>query len=170
MPPGSRDRVLLLSCSQRKRSQPGVLPALERYDGPAFRVLRRYLRGLASDPPDVYILSAEFGLIPADRSIPNYDRRMTRRRAEELQPAVAEVLGRIFTDSNHAPLEPHRLLVCLGKDYLHALHGYDGPAAAILTERIVAGGLGHKLTALRDWLYSELSPSPVGSRAGAGGR
>jgi len=32
-------RLLILSCSQRKRPDSGLLPAIERYDGPVFRVV-----------------------------------------------------------------------------------------------------------------------------------
>lgn len=31
-------RLLILACSQRKRPDPGLLPAIERYDGPQFQV------------------------------------------------------------------------------------------------------------------------------------
>ena len=37
-------RLLILSCSQRKRPDRVLLPALERYDGPVFRMLRKFLR------------------------------------------------------------------------------------------------------------------------------
>jgi hypothetical protein len=36
-------RMLILACSQRKLLDEGLLPAVERYDDPAFRVLRRFL-------------------------------------------------------------------------------------------------------------------------------
>jgi hypothetical protein len=75
------DRLLILACSQRKRPDAELLPALERYDGPAFRVLRRFLRSRAPDPPEVLILSAEHGLIPRDLPIAAYDRKMTPARA-----------------------------------------------------------------------------------------
>ena len=38
------NKVLIIACSQRKRPDAGLLPALDRYDGPAFQVLRRFLR------------------------------------------------------------------------------------------------------------------------------
>ena len=57
--------MLILACSRRKRPDDGLLPAIERYDGPAFRVLRRYLRERPAGAPDVFILSAEHGLIGA---------------------------------------------------------------------------------------------------------
>jgi hypothetical protein len=68
----SDHRLLILSCSQRKRPDAILLPALERYDGPMFRVLRKFLRENPSKElhPDVYILSAQFGLISADQLIP----------------------------------------------------------------------------------------------------
>jgi len=42
-------RLLFIACSQRKNPAEGVLPALDRYDGPAFGVLRKYLRETERD-------------------------------------------------------------------------------------------------------------------------
>src|SRR5262245_4306372 len=36
--------LLIMACSQRKRSEPNLLPAIERYDGVHFRVLRKAQR------------------------------------------------------------------------------------------------------------------------------
>ena len=91
----ARDRLLILACSQRKRPDKGLLPAVERYDGPAFRVLRRFLRHSPSKAPDVLILSAEHGLIPHDLPIAAYDRKMAPTRAHELRPLVLAELGRM---------------------------------------------------------------------------
>jgi hypothetical protein len=60
------NRLLILSCSQRKAPWEGDLPALDRYDGPAFRVLRKYLRTHSDDSLAILILSAKFGLIEAE--------------------------------------------------------------------------------------------------------
>src|SRR5436305_3237505 len=52
------NRVLILSCSQRKRLDFGLLPAIERYDGGHFRVLRKARReGYWPEAMDVLILS-----------------------------------------------------------------------------------------------------------------
>lgn len=79
----SGGRLLILSCSQRKRSDPGLLPAIERYNGPAFQVLRKFLRERPDDTRrlDVFIMSAAYGLIPAEYPIANYDQVMTSQRA-----------------------------------------------------------------------------------------
>ena len=86
----SDHRLLILSCSQRKRPDLILLPALERYDGPVFRMLRRFLRTWPSkgSHPEVYILSAQFGLISAHQLIPSYDCRMTPQQASAFQPQV----------------------------------------------------------------------------------
>jgi hypothetical protein len=49
-------RMLILACSRRKRPDEGLLPAIERYDGPAFRVLRRFLRKSRRSAPQPSLL------------------------------------------------------------------------------------------------------------------
>lgn len=40
----SGKRLVVLSCSATKRDDTGLLPALERYNGPMYQVLRTFLR------------------------------------------------------------------------------------------------------------------------------
>src|ERR687889_181325 len=94
-------RMLILACSRRKRSDERLLPAIERYDGPAFRVLRRFLREGSANAQSVLILSAEYGLIAHNLRIAAYDRVMTPARARELRPLILAKLNRIF--STQAP-------------------------------------------------------------------
>ena len=77
-------RLLVLACSERKVTAAGLLPAVDRYDGPPFRVLRKYLRE-HTGAPDILILSAKYGLIPSDQQIPYYDCRITRASARVLK-------------------------------------------------------------------------------------
>src|SRR6266852_4829337 len=109
-------RLLILACSQRKRPEASPLPAVERYDGPAFRVLRRYCRFTQDNGLVVYILSAKFGLIAAKKPIPSYDRRMTLKRAQNLRPIVANAAQTAI--KRH---EPWEVFICAGKTYLQAL-------------------------------------------------
>src|SRR5262245_57068777 len=93
-------RLLILACSATKRPDPDRLPALERYDGPAFRTLRAFLR---NDPDrastlDLLILSAEFGLIAGDTPIPVYNRCMTSSRALWLRSQVRSRLMQQLAD------------------------------------------------------------------------
>jgi Family of unknown function (DUF6884) len=149
MPTGSR-RLLILGCSQRKCPNPEPLPALERYDGPAFRVLRKFLRDSPGEAQlvDILVLSAEFGLLSAHQAIPNYDRRMTPQRASELRTQVLDDLKHILATGN-----AQRLFISAPKDYLHALAGYEHVIADGLSITISMGTQGRKLSELRDWLY-----------------
>lgn len=85
--------LLILSCSQRKRLDLGLLPAIERYDGGHFRVLRKARReGYWPEAMDVLILSARYGPLAASTPITNYDQKITRDRANELHSQVLQVL------------------------------------------------------------------------------
>lgn len=142
--------LLILACSQRKRLDTESLPAIERYDGPTFRLLRRFLRKQPSAPLEIYILSAKFGLIPSDYLIPNYDQRMTKMRSRQLQPEVIAKLKHIL---NAKPYQ--QLCICLGRDYFLALDKYDMLIKSGLAVRIATGSLGKKLATLHDWLYGK---------------
>lgn len=54
-------RMLLIGCSKAKVEGEDPLPAIERYDGPLFRVVRRFLREGPESLQDVviYVLSAK---------------------------------------------------------------------------------------------------------------
>jgi hypothetical protein len=142
-------RLLILSCSRCKRADGGLLPAIQRYDGPAFRVLRRFLREGQSEAPDVRILSAEHGLIPHYRSIPYYDRIMTLSRARELRPGVREELTRI---ASRGP--PRETFVFAGQTYLVALCA-EGMPRFLERAQLGVGAPGGRLAGLRDWLWRE---------------
>ena len=147
-------RLLLLACSKRKRSDVGLLPALERYDGPAYRVLRRYLRTNQAADLDIYIVSAELGLITADQFVQNYDRQMTPQRAEELRPALNDRLAELF--SSHCYQE---VFICAGRAYRNALAGCHGLATPLMPVRKASGSQGKQLSDLRAWLYQKVTVS-----------
>src|SRR2546430_68654 len=89
-------RLLLLSCSQRKLGTPGKILALQRYDGPAFRVVRRYLRESEDPALHICVLSAEHGLIASGERIADYDRKMDAERAAELRESSLATLEAIL--------------------------------------------------------------------------
>lgn len=140
-------RLLILSCSQRKRASHEPLPAIDRYNGPLFFVLRRFLRECPHRARllDVYILSAVYGLIPGDFSTALYDRKMNTSRIAELQPQITTVFSGIRRDNY--------ISVCfvLGKAYLKALEGLQAHKEAIVAH----GPIGKKQTQLKRWLWGE---------------
>lgn len=141
-------RLLVVACSQRKKPAAGLLPALDRYDGPAFRVLRKYLRDAEGTAPVVLILSAKYGLVAASRKIPTYDCRMSARSACALRPRVLKVAQRVLASQPWLAIG-----ICAGKDYQLALEGLSELIPDGVRVDMIRGGQGPRLTALRDWLH-----------------
>jgi hypothetical protein len=141
------DRLLILACSERKATATDRVPAIDRYDGPAFRVLRKYLREGSPRVPTVLILSAKYGLIASERKIPCYDQRLSNAAAALLRPQVLRVVRRVLRS------HPWRAVgVCVGKDYQAALRGFPELLPAGVRLDLLEGGLGKRLSALREWL------------------
>ena len=153
----SNSRMLILSCSQRKRSTQGLLPALQRYDGPAYRVMNKFMRVHPSEMVslDVYILSAKFGLVSACKPIPNYDRQMTPQRVKELQSHTLPEFKQILCDRQY-----DELFISMGKAYRQVLVGYESLIPVGLKLIVSEGVMGRKLAELRDWLHEGVSESP----------
>jgi hypothetical protein len=151
-------RCLIIGCSETKVTTPDELPAIQRYDGPSFRVLRRFLVDAPTNLKnelDVFILSAEFGLINDQQAIPVYDRRMTRRRAEELRPAILDSFKHQIAIQNYA-----ELFLSMGKTYLLALAGYEGLLPTTTTVIVSQRSSGRKLTELKAWLTRQEEQPP----------
>ena len=128
------------------------MPAIERYDGPTFRVLRRYL---ATTPPDTlvsYIISAEHGLIDVKQPISCYERTMTSDRADELRQTVNQGLTEAIDR-----LQPTSVMLLMGKRYAHTLAGAEW-RSTFETVPIVGGSLGRQVAVLHDWLYGAPPP------------
>lgn len=137
-------RLLVITCSATKRSNAGLLPALERYDGPVYRVLRAYQRR-GHRLPKTLILSASLGLITPNHPVRDYDQRMTPDMAKVWR---ASREGRILLQRSLAAAEEH--LVVAGKDYLGVLNAWT-PGVEL---NIAGGGIGEKLGQLKRWLES----------------
>ena len=149
-------RLLLVGCSERKASCPGALPAIARYDGPVFQVLRRFLREFRW-PADlsVAVLSAEHGLIGGMAPVEYYDRRMDARRAEELKQSVSETLKK--WGAFH-----ERLDVVLGKEYQKAVaDAICGRQGIVVRAGPIGQQLAHVRRALRECRMEPRRPAAL---------
>jgi hypothetical protein len=141
------NRLLIVACSERKNPAKEKLPAIDRYDGPVFRVLRKYLRERPEDALTVLVLSAKYGLIAADREIADYDCRLSAESAERLRPQVLKVASRVLSSCQWQGIG-----ICAGKDYRVALAGFGNFVPDGLRVDFIEGRQGPRLTALRRWL------------------
>ena len=135
--------LLILGCSATKRATPEPLAAVERYDGPLFRVLR----GWMARTPDwrvrlnVAVLSAKFGLISGDSTVGDYDQRMTAAKALGLRWGLEGDL-RFYWPGPYASV-----YVSLGATYRIAL-----PDPLPWPAQFAQGGIGVRQRELKAWL------------------
>jgi hypothetical protein len=144
------NRLLILACSQRKRSDPGLLPAIERYDGPQFQVLRKFCRELPDTRKELnlYVVSARFGLIRGSELIPAYDYKMTKGRAQTLCLQTLKKFKTIIEQGSY-----DELFFNLGQSYLEVLSGYENLIPSRMKVFVAQGSVGRRQGELRDWLY-----------------
>lgn len=125
------------------------MPAIERYDGPPFRVLRRFL-AYESDHErlDIYVLSARYGLIEGSTLIDLYNQCMTEAVARKQHVQNME-----YIQKQVAPKQYGEIFLSMGRTYLQALLGLE-TLLGMETRVIVSEGTsGAKLSKLHSWLW-----------------
>ena len=139
-------RLLILGCSATKQTCPGLLPAIDRYDGQAYRVLKNFLRNHQwSSNVSIGVLSAKYGLFGALKGIEYYDTEMSRSLALEKSPQCCAILKKWADEHDSIHLS-------LGQTYLPAVQ----PALDALNHKveIFEGGIGTKSRKLKHFLES----------------
>jgi len=132
-----------------------MLPALERYDGPLWKVLRAFLREhpTARTELDIYALSAQYGLIHASSSIENYDVLMTPARVATIQPHAIHMFTSLMQRDYQA------ICLAVSQRYLAALGDWRTTLDPDCVRRVTItdGPEGMKLHQLRQWLIGATS-------------
>ena len=145
--------LLIIGCSQRKVESPGVLPAMDRYDGPTYRTLRKHFPdGDLPENLDIVIISAKYGLIECEQPIENYDQRMTPERADALASTVQDALQRKIianTDEGTHSYIYDEVFINLGKTYKRTLESFHWGLIRTLE---ATGGIGLKTQQMKVWL------------------
>ena len=138
--------LLIISCSQRKIETPGVLPAIDRYDGTTYRCLKKLIREgkLSFDNLGVLIISARHGIVTHGDEISNYDLKMTPERADNLSFFVQARLKFFMRDNQY-----DQVFINLGKTYMRVLNGFDW---GLVSTMEASGGIGLKTQQMKAWL------------------
>lgn len=139
-----KDKLLIISCSQRKTDVNNPAPAFEIYDGPFYRMLKKNDEKIA-DKFHIIIISAKYGILSPYDPIEKYNQKMTRRRAKELNKSLKKELT-TYLEIN----EFKDIFISLGKDYKLALTGIDFRTDMKEAE----GGIGKKLSQTKKWINS----------------
>lgn len=145
------DYLLIMACSGRKLPTIGLIPAIERYDGVNYRVLKKAQReGYFPSNLDILIISAKYGLIKPETLIENYDLQMTNKRSLELRASVSQSLDKHLSNNQYS-----EIFLNLGKDYLKTISN-----SKYLTEfsgELVMGEgrIGQKMAQMKAWLINK---------------
>ena len=138
--------LLILGCSKEKREDYGRAPALEVYDGPNFRSLRKYLRENGWPPGLIIkIISAKYKIIDATTFIEPYDERVDKKKAEDMESAVTKDLEDVGL--------PKSVFVNIGKDYLPAISGIEDLFGSERIKYAKGRGNGEKTQKMKQWLH-----------------
>lgn len=157
-------QLLVLGCSQTKRSALGKLPAIDRYDGSSYRVLRSFLRSNRwPSNLSVAVLSAKYGLIGGYTDIEDYNLRMT--------PDLAQMHTKKSHETLAAWAKTHdKFFFSIGKDYLPVFS--DSINNELKNKaKVFEGPIGMKLNQIKELLdSSNAAPRtrPSIPQAGAG--
>ena len=139
-PAGARPRRIVLACSATKIETDRPVMALYLYDGPAYRILRKYGAGVG-----VRILSAKYGVIDGNQLVMPYEQRLDAARANELDALGAGA-------GLDAWCEGYDVLVFGGKLYRDTILAWLSPATRDRVQVAAAAGIGYQLSELKTWL------------------
>jgi hypothetical protein len=92
-------------------------------------------------------LSAQYGLIESGRKIPWYDHRLSEDSGDRLRAQVLETAKRVLGSHEWGAVG-----ISAGKEYRSVLGGLAELVPSGVRLDVLAGGLGKRLAALRDWL------------------
>lgn len=140
-------QLLVLGCSATKRTTAGELPAIDRYDGPPYRVLRSFLReNQWPQELSVAVLSAEYGLFGVLKPIVDYNERMSPETVVRHRDACRSTLAE--WSKTHSKVH-----FSLGKDYLPAVRESIDVDLKDKAE-VFEGPIGMKLKQIKGFLES----------------
>lgn len=134
--------LLILGCSKNKKEGPG--PAIEVYDGPLFRTVRRRLPEVDC-PLEVWVVSAKYGILRQTDWIEKYDEVLPTTPNLDFKEKVANQLSEML------PKALNRVLIIASKRYIAHL-----PIELIkdrATEfEVFSKGMGKCQSRLLEWL------------------
>jgi hypothetical protein len=180
----NRERLLIISCGIAKSDAPGEIRALDRYTGPRFADIKKWMSENPGQKPKIVILSGRFGYLPDWFPIPNYDEKLSSEKAKAFiklgigaENTIYKKLTDTLANGKTAPIDilgevetGHQfrdVMIVAGGDYTPVLNaavtqlaqaGAISPDAAI---NRATGGIGMQRQQMIGWLNAAPKPEPV---------
>ena len=135
--------LLIMSCSKTKKNI-DMAPAIEMYDGQAYRTLKKNSPGNVR----ILIISAKYGLLRSTDVISWYDQEMTSSKAMDMRKQVQEEVMKTTKKKN-----TERVFIYLGYPYNLAVSNELMRYLKLNFEvQIADGHIGQRLHQLKQWL------------------
>lgn len=128
--------IVLISCVSQKQKTHGVpIPAKDLYISALFKKALEYARKLV--PDHIYVLSAEYHLLPLDQKVECYEKTLNKMSAKECQQWAEHVLEDL--KHNGHDLEHDRFIFLAGDKYCKYLIGRIKNATQVYKEHNLKG-------------------------------
>ena len=144
-------KLLILGPSYRRNTSPELLPAIERYDGLFYRIVRRNMDKVKEKGIDIIIITEDLELVTPETKLPykppvgNKWRTMppVSRNPEKIEKLRNQILEMVKSRKYD------EIFIVLNKHYQALL-----PDLTPYTKKIIATsrGLGSKAKELKEWL------------------
>lgn len=148
--------LLIIPCSKRKVSAHKT-PAIDLYDGPFYRILRKFFRQHdVSQSIDILILSTKYGLIRSHDLISTYDEYMTPHKAKDFSPKIYNSLKTLLNKEQY-----QEIFINLGKTYALALTDSE----ELINQCDVfwaKGQIGERMQQLKNWIQKIIERESFG--------
>ena len=144
-------KLLILGPSYRRNASPEPLPAMERYDGLFYRIIKRNMNKVREKGIDIFIITEDLELVTPETKLPykppvgNKWRTLpptTRdpEKVEKLRSQILEIVRNRKYDE---------IFIALNKHYQALL-----PDLTPYTKKVITSskGLGSKAKELKEWL------------------
>lgn len=140
--------LLVVTCSQRKSNSPGLLPAIDRYNGINYLIIRKAKREkYLSKNLDLLIISAKYGIIEPDTEIEYYDLKMTKNLAKKMREFLAPKLAEKVKSTKY-----NEIFLNIGEVYKMAIDGWDSDNELDSSIIYASGGIGKRSSQMLQWL------------------
>lgn len=147
-------RLLIMSEAVSKRHQPKEpIPAIERYEGVFFGVVRKLKREGKLQGVDIVIVSQEYGIIGPNSKVPYYESKskdfgsridLTKDEVEKIRRENLVKLASIIKEMHSS-----EIIINVGKAYLKLIEGLEDLTRAKIIQ-VEGRSLGLKAKKLRE--------------------
>ncbi len=142
--------LLIISCSNKKSKADGLLPAIERYTGAWYEVIKKLRREKRLPVNlDIVIISAKYGFLKSNEPIEYYDLIMTKERAEELNPKILSSFESLLSNIDY-----EAVFINLGNDYMPSITGLESIISHDTKLYYAKGRVGERKKRMKEWILS----------------